>query len=120
MAYELELDKKFYRVFSVITDKHGIDPLQDRVVPAILSITSYTVHEVTQDERGSPDLISLREYGTEDFWWHILTYNGICSYKDITEGVSLKIPQFGALIAATNDSTSDRANPNVGTNIITI
>ena len=116
--YELDLNRKFYRVFAVVADKHGIDPLQDKVVPALLAIDSYDTHEVTQDERGSPDLISLRHYDSEDFWWHILAYNGICSYRDVVEGLTLKIPHYGSLIAATHDNTK-AANP-TGTNVIKI
>ena len=117
--YELDLNRKFYRVFAVVAYKHGIDPLQDKVVPALLAIDSYDTHEVTQDERGSPDLISLRHYDSEDFSWHILAYNGICSYRDVVEGTTLKIPNLGDIVAITNDYTSD--NPNqTADNIITI
>lgn len=118
--YELNLSNKFYRIFAVVSDKYGIDPLLDRVVPAILSVNAYTVHEVTQEERGSPDLISFREYGSEDFWWHILTYNGICRFRDVVEGLSLNIPDLGAMVAATNDAISDNPTPGLSSNIIQI
>ena len=117
--YSIDLDNRFYRVFATTIDKHGIDPLLDRVAPKLREITVYKTHDVTQDERGSPDLISLREYGSEDFWWHILAYNGICSYRDVVEGITLKIPNLGDVVAITNDNTSDNPDQNAE-NIITI
>lgn len=105
--YTIDLDNRFYRVFSSTMDKLGIDPMLDRVVPHLRNIEVYTNHSVTQDERGSPDLISFRQYGTEDFWWHILAFNGICSYRDIVEGLTLKIPDIGAIVSITNDNTTD-------------
>ena len=109
--YNLNLNNKFHRVFAITVDKHGIDPLLDKVVPRLRSITSYTNYEVKQDERGAPDLISFRAYGTEDFWWHIMAYNGICRFRDIVQGTTLKIPTLGALITITHDATSEKANP---------
>ena len=117
--YELNLNNRFYRVYAATVDRHGVDPLLDRVIPHLRSITAFKNHDVTQDERGAPDLISFREYGNEDFWWHILAYNGICSYRDVVEGTTLKIPNLGDIVAITNDYTSD--NPNqTADNIITI
>lgn len=105
--YEINLENRYFRVLSIVSDTYGIDPLLDRIVPQILKISSYRNHEVVQDERGAPDLISFREYGTEDFWWHILAYNGICRYNDLVEGNTIKIPDMGAIIAITNDTVSD-------------
>ena len=100
--YSVDWNNKFFRAYAVTTDKLGIDPLLDKIVPSILKIKYYTNHEVTQEERGAADLISLREYGSEDFWWHIMTYNGICRFRDIVEGLTLKIPDIGAITAVTN------------------
>lgn len=108
-------NNKFYRVYSITTDKYGIDPLLDVLVPKISEITAYTIHNVKQDERAAPDLISYREYGSEDYWWHILVYNGICMYTDIVEGLTLKIPNFSSLVTVTNDSVLQN-----GSNIVVI
>jgi hypothetical protein len=105
--YDLKLSNRFYRVLAVTTDQYGIDPLLDKITPKILKVPTYSNHEVTQDERGSPDLISFREYESEDYWWHIMTYNGICRICDIVEGQTLKIPDYGSLVAITNDTVSD-------------
>ena len=100
--YSVDWNNKFFRAYAVTTDAYGIDPLLDKLVPSILKITTYTNHEVTQEERGAPDLISLREYSSEDFWWHIMTYNGICRFRDIVQGLTLKIPDIGSITAITN------------------
>ena len=112
-----DLSSKYQRVFSVVSDAYGIDPLLDTLVPLILNITVYTQHIVTQDERGAPDLISLREYGTDELWWMMLTYNGICSYTEVVEGVVLKIPDFPSLIALT---TLNSIRPTEVARVITI
>jgi len=96
---------KFYRVFSVTPDEHGIDPLLDKIVPHLKTLSKYSVHPVTQDERGAPDLISLREYGTDELWWMLMAYNGIGHYKNIVEGVMLKIPDYAALVAVNSQNT---------------
>ena len=116
--YEFNASNRFHRVYAITTDKYGIDPLCDKVTPKLLLIQNYTNHEVTQDERGAPDLISLREYDTEDFWWHIMTYNGICRFRDIIEGKTLKIPTLGAIVSITNDASVEVST--LGYNEITI
>lgn len=113
-----DFNNKFFRVYAIETDKYGIDPLLDRVVPRLMKINSYSNHEVTQDERGAPDLISLREYSSEDYWWHILAYNGICSYKDIVQGLTIKIPNLGDIIAITNEVITQSSGSSA--NIVTI
>jgi hypothetical protein len=112
-----DMYSKYQRVFSVQVDRLGVDPLLDRLVPRIQSIQQYTVHHITQEERASPDLISINEYGSDDFWWMIMAYNGIGSYVNITEGKSLKIPNFGALVAIV---TENAIRPNKVSRVITI
>ena len=116
--YELNTENRFHRVFAIVTDKFGIDPLLDKVTPSLLAITSFINHDISQDERGSPDLISLREYGSEDFWWHIMAYNGICRFRDIVEGQTIKIPLLGAIVSLTNDASVESSS--TGINTITI
>lgn len=111
--YNINFNNKFFRTYAITTDAYGIDPLLDRIVPKLLQVTLYTNHEVLQDERGAADLISLREYNSEDFWWHILAYNGICRFRDIVEGMTLKIPDFGAIVAITNNVVVNEQTSNV-------
>lgn len=99
------LDSKYDRFFSVTADEYGIDPLKDKVLPKLLNIGSYTTHIVTQEERGAPDLIARRKYGNEKLWWIILGYNGISSYKDIVEGLQLRIPSLGSVVDAITENS---------------
>lgn len=103
------LDSKYDRFYSVVADEYGIDPLKDKVMPSLLKIESYRPHVVTQDERGSPDIIALRKYGTEKLWWAILAYNGIASYRDIVEGVQLRIPNLSSVVAAITENSVSSA-----------
>lgn len=109
-----QFNNKFYRVHAIGTDKYGIDPLKDSIVPRILAIEDYSVHLVTQDEKGAPDLISKKIFDTEDYWWHIMVYNGLCLYQDIVEGMSLRIPDIASIIQITtttvNTNTSSSKN----------
>lgn len=108
---------KFFRMYSITTDKYGIDPLKDRIIARLPEIRAYTIHDVLQSERGAPDLISYVEYGSEDYWWHIMAYNGICLFSDIVEGTSLRIPDLGAIIQITNDTVKSSQE---SANIVTI
>jgi N-acetylglutamate synthase/N-acetylornithine aminotransferase len=104
-------------MYAVTADALGVDPLLDKVVPSIQSIVSHSMHDVTADERGAPDLISLNVYGATDYWWIILAYNGIGSYRLITEGITLKIPDLGSVIAAVGQNA---LRPNKISRVITI
>lgn len=94
-----DLASQFLRASSVVSDEYGVDPLLDRTVSNLSSIGVYVNHTVKPDERGAPDLIAFREYGTEDLWWVILAYNGIGSYTSITEGLILKVPDLASVTA---------------------
>lgn len=109
--YPVNYDNKFFRAFAVFTDSYGIDPLKDKIVPKLMAIPSYTVHRVTQNERGAPDLISFNAYNTEDYWWHIMQYNGVFRVSQIVEGIQLKLPDLGAIIAITNNISTANVRP---------
>ena len=94
-----DITSKFQRVYSITADTYGVDPLKDRYIPLIMTIQTFTQHDVSQDERGSPDLISLREYKTDELWWVILAYNRIGKHSDIVEGVTLLIPNLPSVIS---------------------
>lgn len=120
MAYNVNFNNKFFRIYTVTIDKYGIDPLLDKLIPRLMDIRAYSNHAVVMDERGAPDLISLREYGSEDYWWHIMAFNGVCRFRDLVEGITLKIPDLGSLIAVTNDVLLSNNNASTGQNIATI
>lgn len=112
-----DLTSKYLRIFSVEVDRQGIDPLKDKLIPLITQIQKYTTHSITQDERASPDLISLREYGTDELWWMIMAYNGVGSYRELVEGRSLKVPDFASIVSIV---TSNAVRPNKIQRVITI
>lgn len=56
------------------------------------TIQPQSTHEVTSDETGRIDLISLSEYGTHDYVDIILKFNGISNPFSIIEGDLLYIP----------------------------
>lgn len=105
-----QLDSKYARLYSVKQDQYGIDPLGDKTLPKLLQIQTYRNHIVTQDERGSPDLIALREYGNQQLWWIIMGYNGIASYKDIVEGTNLRIPTYGSVVTVITENAVSGGN----------
>ena len=39
-----------------------------------------------------PDLVSLKAYGTPDFWWKIMEYNNIKDIFDFKAGTNLILP----------------------------
>lgn len=50
-------------------------------------------YTVQYDETQRPDLISIRNYGKQDYWWIILRVNDILDpWNDIEEGDVLRIP----------------------------
>lgn len=112
-----DMYSKYQRLFSIKVDSLGVDPLRDTLVPLIQAIRQYSVHEITQDERGSPDLIAYNEYGSDEFWWMIMAYNGIGSYTQIAEGKAIKIPDFGSLVSIV---TQNAMRPSRVARVITI
>lgn len=112
-----DITSKYQRFFAVTSDQYGVDPLRDKIVPQLMKITNFTTHDVLQDERAAPDLISLREYGSDEFWWIILNYNGLCSYRNVIEGISLRIPAITDVIATV---TNNAVTPNVTPRVVTI
>jgi hypothetical protein len=102
---KLDFTSQFLRSNGLVVDKHGVDPLLDKKVPDIAKITSYSLHVVTQDERGAPDLIAHKEYGDSSLWWYIMVYNGISSYRSIIQGLTLKIPELTSILATLSASS---------------
>ena len=112
-----DLTSRYQRFYAITSDQYGVDPIKDRLIPLIMKITDYTIHEITQDERAAPDWISTREYGTDELWWVIMAYNGICSYRDLVEGKSLRIPAMTQVIGVVTENT---LRPNTTPRVVTI
>ena len=107
-----EFNNRLLRAFACKVDSLGVDPLQDAIALRLLGITAFSTHQVTQDERAAPDLISFREYGTTNYWWHIIAYNQLISFREIVEGVVLKIPSQTEILSITTDvATRNNAEP---------
>lgn len=116
--YQVDYNNRYYRTHSITVDAYGIDPLRDKLMAAIAKISTYDSHVISQDENYAPDLISYNYYGKEDFWWHIMVYNGMFRYKEFVAGVSVKLPSMAEIIQVTTDNTTIR-NQTV-TRVITI
>lgn len=53
-----------------------------------------------------PDMLSFQVYGTPDYGWAIMELNTVRSFKDLTNGVRLRIPPIDSIqeaIEATHD-----------------
>jgi hypothetical protein len=89
---------KLKRIFSIIADEYGVDPLKDKLAPGIAAIDNFEYYTIDYSERGSPDAIAYKFYRTHDLWWVIMEYNGLHSYKQIVEGITIKIPAIADVI----------------------
>lgn len=49
---------------------------------------------IVQIEENRPDLVSYRIYGTTQFWYILMIYNGMVSPFDLTEGQELNYPKI--------------------------
>lgn len=47
---------------------------------------------VTARTQYRPDLASQEAYGTPDFWWKIMEFNGIKDVMDFTIGINITLP----------------------------
>ena len=111
---------KFSILASSYVDEYGIDPLKDKVLNGLNKITSYSLFTITVIERGKPDLISYNSYGTHDFWWHIMAYNGIGYIGELVEGLQIKIPDYQSLVALSSEVGINRSERNSTRNTVQI
>ncbi len=50
-------------------------------------------HVVTKNEECRPDIVSYKLYGTQNYWWFIMLFNGYCDiWNDLTENQIIKYP----------------------------
>jgi len=47
----------------------------------------------------APDLISFEFYGTYDFWWVVLQFNGLMHPRELTTGLTIYLPSLNAVNA---------------------
>jgi len=48
--------------------------------------------EITRPLNFRPDLVSNKFYGSPDFWWKIMQYNGIADVYDFRQGRVIRLP----------------------------
>lgn len=48
--------------------------------------------EITKSYEYRPDLVSNFFYGTSDFWWKIMEYNGMNDILQFKAGINIRIP----------------------------
>jgi hypothetical protein len=76
--------------------KEDIVFFKNRIVQKPMDLTNiknlpFKERLVTADESGRPDIISLKEYGTPDFYYIILFANDI-EFNEVITGKKIKIP----------------------------
>ncbi len=86
-----------YRTETTVIDKYGVDPLLDKALSKLSGVTISKEHTVTEEQRGRPDLIAYKYYGTVRLWWVILAYNNLIRHSYIKEGMRLYIPDISQL-----------------------
>jgi hypothetical protein len=47
---------------------------------------------ITPGTEYRPDLLSYKAYGTPDFWWKIMEFNGIKDIYDFKSGLNIRLP----------------------------
>lgn len=52
-------------------------------------------YKIVADDIGRPDLIAIKVYGTQDFWWMLMKYNGIDDiWNELYKGQTIRIPDI--------------------------
>jgi hypothetical protein len=87
MAQNINLRRTF-----MVVDELGVDPLRDRSIDAILSVTRWVWFEVDQTTEFNLPLIADKVYSEPDWWWIILIYNGLTDAFQVKRGIRLKVP----------------------------
>lgn len=60
--------------------------------PSYASLPSDRFMLITSYEQYRPDLVSLKVYGTTDYWWTILEANNISDIFDFKTGLTIRLP----------------------------
>ena len=98
---------------TLTVDKYGIDPLKNKVAVAISQVNAYVLYNVNKSERGRPDLIAYNKYGDTNYWWIILMYNGLISFKELKEGITIKVPDFSQISKILSDQATQVYSKNI-------
>jgi hypothetical protein len=72
------------------------EPLNSYFLEALVKIPYSGVLTITTQEH-RPDLISYDIYGSTQYWWIIMAYNGLSSINDIKAGDTITFPSLASL-----------------------
>lgn len=92
-------------------DEHGQDPLSNTKLDRILALPSLRELEIDSATEANPQLIAYREYGSPEYYWVILYYNGIGYSFDLVAGMIIQLPSASAIrqiIAQDESSVAQR------------
>lgn len=73
-------------------DAFGQDPLSKSTLDKLLAIRNYTAFTVTKREEANPQLIAYETYGSVEFHWLVLYFNGIGYNFDLHSGKTIYLP----------------------------
>jgi nucleoid-associated protein YgaU len=82
------------RFMNYDTDNH--DPLTSNFLRSLQALQPQGQYTV-QGEDGRPDNLSFKIYGSTQYWWIILLYNGISEFDKISTGDVLNYPGLDSL-----------------------
>jgi len=80
------------RSLIVQSDQYGIDPLLDAKEEAISKLAVASVQTIGPAEALNPWLVAHDVYGSVEYFYVVLGYNGIGSIYDFVEGITIKLP----------------------------
>ncbi len=94
----IDLLLKFKRVRK---DKNGesIIGLSDKVINGFDGVSTIAADVVLENEIARPDKLSLKWYGSSQYAWVILKYNGIANPLSLNEGFRYKVPALEEFIS---------------------
>lgn len=88
MRYELGRFMQF--------DKRCMDVLNSYFLRELQNVPAIGNYEVTVEE-GRPDLLSYKLFGTTQYWWILLYYNGLLEPADLKIGALIRYPSVSKL-----------------------
>lgn len=74
-----------------VIDKWGIDPLSVKAFEDVDNAT-YTSVRIDASLEGNPQMLSVRQYGTNAYWNLILIANGLVHPSELVAGMLVVIP----------------------------
>lgn len=69
------------------------DPLTSEFFDRLLKLKPSGVYTVSSEEH-NPALVSFRVYENTQYWWILLYYNRLTSYRDILVGDTVQYPSL--------------------------